>query len=446
MQVQRKTAAFLLPGMLLFFGLTVMLFRLPAQYPIITLLFFSFVLATAVLVSLEMAAIFGVLVSLIELGGLGLVESIDKACIGGQMILMWTAIFFAQRFSVRETLDEHASDDVQQERQAAMLNLQKEKESLEKRLVELEHQAALRKHLFDAVQQLASLLDPVMVRQRLMEFVRATIGRGTIQYFAGSAPRDPMDRWVMERRLSVLVTDLSQDSRFKVMRAGNEIRSVLASPIVVERQIIGIIRLNGFEPGMFSVSDLRILEALSLMASLALENLQLLTKLREGATRDNLTGLYTHKFFEERLAEEILRAGRFQTEFCVILMDIDHFKRYNDTYGHAAGDQVLVRFSQVLQGLARPVDFVARYGGEEFVLILPQTSLAQAREMAERVRQTIAAETFHFGADAAGRENVTVSIGLSSFPQEATIASQLVRVADYRLYQAKQSGRNRVIG
>jgi diguanylate cyclase (GGDEF)-like protein len=174
--------------------------------------------------------------------------------------------------------------------------------------------------------------------------------------------------------------------------------------------------------------------------------LQLLAKLQVGAVRDNLTGLYTRKFFDERLAEEILRAGRYQTEFCVLLMDIDHFKRYNDTYGHAAGDQVLVRFAEVLGRLVRPVDMLARYGGEEFVLIVPQVNLDQARDMAEAIRLAIAAEVFQFGRESAMQERVTVSIGLSNFPNEATIASQLLRVADYRLYQAKEGGRNRVVG
>ena len=127
-------------------------------------------------------------------------------------------------------------------------------------------------------------------------------------------------------------------------------------------------------------------------------------------------------------------------------MDIDHFKRYNDTYGHAAGDQVLIRFSQVLQQYVRPVDILARYGGEEFVMIVPQTTLPEARRMAEQIREAIAAESFNFGPDASMQEHVTVSIGVSSFPEEATIASQLIRVADYRLYQAKEGGRNRVVG
>jgi diguanylate cyclase (GGDEF)-like protein len=419
---------------------------LPAQYPLIALLFFTFVLTTAVFISFETASVFGVFVTLIELGGVGVVASGDKPWMAGHIVLLWAGVLLAQQFANRERFAERRQSDALHARQQTMLSLQKERESFEKRLTELDQQASLRRYLFDAVQQLASLLDPVTVRQRLMEFVRSIIGKGTIHYFAGSSPRDPMDQWLMDRKISLLVTDLAQDTRFKTVRAGNEVRSILAAPIVVERQLVGIIRLNGFEPQMYGVGDLRILEALSLMASLALENLQLLAKLHEGAVRDNLTGLYTRKFFDERVAEEILRAGRYQTEFCLLIMDIDHFKRYNDTYGHAAGDQVLVRFSQVLQRLVRPVDILARYGGEEFVLILPQVTLVQARAMAETIRQTIAAESFRFGSDAASQERVTVSIGLSNFPHEATIASQLLRVADYRLYQAKEGGRNQVVG
>lgn len=446
MIAQRRSVAFLIPGMSLFFGLTVMLFRQPAQYPLISLLFFVFVLATAVVISIEMASVFGVLVTLIEIGGLGLVQGPDKAWLAGQIAALWVAVFLAHRFALREVADEQRCAEALRQRQQSALSMQKEKESLDKRFVELQSQAALRQHLSNAVHQLASLLDPVMVRQRLMEFVRSTIDRGTIHYFAGNAPRDLLDKWVMERKLSLLVTDVLQDSRFKPVRSGNEVRSVLAAPIVVERQLVGIIRLNGFDPGMFAIGDLRILEALSLLASLALENLQLLARLQEGAIRDNLTGLYTHRFFEERLNDEILRAGRYHAEFCLLMMDIDHFKRYNDAYGHAAGDQVLVRVSQILQQQARAVDFLARYGGEEFALILPQTSLSQAREIAEGVRKAVEAQIFQLGCEAVMQEQVTLSIGVSSFPQEATIASQLVRVADYRLYQAKDGGRNRVVG
>jgi diguanylate cyclase (GGDEF)-like protein len=446
MITQRKTAAFLLPGMLLFFGLTVVLFRSPSEYPVIVLLFFSFVMATGYAISLEIASVFAVLVSLIEFGAIGTVPSSDKAYVGGQLILLWVALYLAHRYAVREHLDEQVCTEGLRDRQQSLWALQKEKESLERRLGDLDTQAALRQHLSNAVHQFSSLLDPVVVRQRLMEFVRSAINRGTIHYFAGASPRDLMDKWVMERKISLLVTDVAQDSRFPPSRTGNEVRSVLAAPIVVERQMVGIVRLNGFEPGIFSVGDLRVLESLAVLASLALENLQLLGRLQEGAIHDNLTGLYTRRFFDERLADEILREGRYQTDFCLLMLDVDHFKRYNDTYGHAAGDQVLIRVSQVLQQSIRSVDLVARYGGEEFVIILPQTTLAQAREMAEQIRQRIESESFQFGSEAYSQERVTVSIGVSGFPHEATIASQLLRVADTRLYQAKQTGRNRVVG
>jgi diguanylate cyclase (GGDEF)-like protein len=446
MVTQRKTVAFLTPAILLFISLNIWLFRLPSQYPLIVLLFLAFVLSTAALISIDIASVCAVFVTMAELVGVAFVPGEDKLWIVGQIPLVWLAVYVSYRFLQREKDDESRRASGLRERQQALLSVQKEKDSLEKRLTELDGQASLRQHLFNAVHNLASLLDPVMIRQRLMEFVRATIGRGTIHYFAGSVPRDLMDKWVMERKLPLLVTDVLQDSRFKPSRAGVEVRSVLAAPMIVERQLVGIIRLNGFEPELFSVSDLRIVEALSLLASLALENLQLLARLEESATKDNLTGLYTHRFFQERLADEILRAGRYQTEFCLLLLDIDHFKRYNDTYGHAAGDQVLVRFSQVLQQHARPVDIVARYGGEEFVLILPQTTPADARQVAESIRQSISSHTFNFGSEATMNERVTVSIGVSNFPNEATTSSQLVRVADYRLYQAKEGGRNQVIG
>jgi diguanylate cyclase (GGDEF)-like protein len=446
MKAERRSAAFFLPALLQFIGLTVMLFRAPGDYAVILPLFFSFVMAIGFVVSLEMASVFGVLVTLIELGTIGFVKGNDALFIAGQIVMLWAGVYLVQRYAQRDREDEQTCADGVRERQQTMFALQKEKESIEKRLADLDTQATLRQHLSNAVHQFSSLLDPVVVRQRLMEFVRSTIGRGTIHYFAGAQPRDTMDKWVMERKLSLLVTDVAQDSRFPPGRANNEVRSVLAAPIVVERQLMGIVRLNGFEPGLFSVGDLRILESLSVLASLALENLQLLGRLQEGAIRDNLTGLYTHRFFQERLADEILREGRYQTEFCLLLLDVDHFKRYNDTYGHAAGDQVLVRVAKMVQELVRPVDLVARYGGEEFIVIMPQSPLDQAREMAETIRQRIEAESFQFGNEEATQEHVTVSIGISGFPTEATIASQLIRVADSRLYEAKQGGRNRVVG
>lgn len=128
MQVQRKSALFLVPGMFLFFGLSVLLFSLPAQYPLIALLFFTFVLTTAVMVSLEMAAVFGMLVTLIELGGVGVVQGKDKPWLAGQVVLLWAGIYVVQRFIARAAQNEREFNDLVQSRQAATLTLHKERE------------------------------------------------------------------------------------------------------------------------------------------------------------------------------------------------------------------------------------------------------------------------------------------------------------------------------
>src|SRR5688572_21911857 len=157
MQVQRKSALFLVPGMFLFFGLSVLLFSSPSQYPLIVLLFFTFVLTTAVMVSMEMAAVFGMLVTLIELAGVGVVQSADKPWIAAHVVLLWTAVYLVQRFSTRAAQNERTFNELVQNRQTATLALHKERESLDHRLTDLGKQAALRQYLFDAVQQLASL-------------------------------------------------------------------------------------------------------------------------------------------------------------------------------------------------------------------------------------------------------------------------------------------------
>jgi diguanylate cyclase (GGDEF)-like protein len=161
------------------------------------------------------------------------------------------------------------------------------------------------------------------------------------------------------------------------------------------------------------------------------------------ATHDALTQLHSHRAFQQRLQEEVLRSGRSQTPLALIMLDVDHFKRYNDSYGHQAGDHLLRTLAGVLGSFARPVDFVARYGGEEFAIILPNFVRSEAVQLAEKIRARVAAEPFAFqGAPT----RATMSLGVAAFPTDATTPSQLVRVADERLYRAKHGGRNQVVG
>ncbi|HEU4996808.1 MAG TPA: diguanylate cyclase [Gemmatimonadaceae bacterium] len=168
-------------------------------------------------------------------------------------------------------------------------------------------------------------------------------------------------------------------------------------------------------------------------------------RLREGreelerlSVTDGLTGLSNHRSLRQRLHEEVVRSTRNKHEFSVIMVDVDHFKSYNDAFGHPAGDAVLKRVATLLKDSARAVDCVGRYGGEEFAALLPETDSAGALEVAERMRSRVEAERFP-------ERHVTVSIGVATFPENADQADTIVSVADAALYEAKRSGRNRVV-
>jgi len=157
---------------------------------------------------------------------------------------------------------------------------------------------------------------------------------------------------------------------------------------------------------------------------------RMVKRLREGreelkrlSVTDGLTGLTNHRALMQRLQEEALRSLRSQREFCVIMTDVDHFKSYNDNFGHPAGDEVLKRVAALLEESTRTVDCVARYGGEEFALLLPETDVAGALEVAERIRARIEAEPF-------AERAVTVSVGVAEFPSDGDRPEKIIEVAD----------------
>lgn len=421
------------PQFILLFGLTILMFHDPSHYPPIALIFFSFVILVSVLVSMELATVFAVLVSLIELFASVAARGVDRVWLAGHALFLWLALYGIHRFAVRDARDERAWAGALRESRRDLALARREKVSLEHRLDDLDGQTILRQHLCRAIQRLAGVKEPIGVRQRLMELARSAIPRGTVHFFTGSAPRDTMDQWVMEKQCPLLVTDVERDSRFKTQHPGSEVRSVLAAPVLSGDKLAGLIRLHGFEPERFSMADLRVLESLSVQASLALETLELRERLQEKAVYDPVTGLYSGPIFKERLAEEILRGGRYRTGFCLLLMAVDHMERYRGTYGHEACDQIAVRVAQALQACRREVDFSACYGEGAFALILPLAAPAVAHAMAQALREKIAAERFWFGPEAAMQERVDLHSGVAAFPEEATTASQLLRLAEERL-------------
>lgn len=164
--------------------------------------------------------------------------------------------------------------------------------------------------------------------------------------------------------------------------------------------------------------------------------------LYESATRDALTGAFNKKFFIERLQSEFAYAQRHNSPLCLCLLDIDFFKKVNDTHGHPGGDAVLKMFAQATAKMIRAEDVFCRYGGEEFALILRATAMDVARGLAERIRQKVETEVCHFdGADI----RITCSLGVAQYTAGMQTPEDLITLTDDRLYTAKQSGRNRVI-
>ena len=165
-------------------------------------------------------------------------------------------------------------------------------------------------------------------------------------------------------------------------------------------------------------------------------------ELHELSITDSLTGLYNRKHLMETLDNEVARSKRHKHDFAVLVIDIDHFKEYNDTYGHLAGDEVLSRLASVFKKSVRSCDYVARYGGEEFILVLPEIGPEDGVKAAERIRKKVVKE--NFAGDGEPRE-VTVSVGVASYPKDGDDPQAIIRHADAALYQSKESGRNQVV-
>lgn len=302
------------------------------------------------------------------------------------------------------------------------------------------HQIRLRRDLTGAAKSLTATLDGKEVQTRLVKVLETRYKGARVRILAGEAP-DPLTQYSTTTRASVLVKDVAADDRFRGRPWG--FRSAVLSPLWVVKKPYGFLRVESDQIGAFSADDLRTVDLFATLTSLTLENIHFFQAVNDLATHDALTQLFTHKAFQNRLAEEVLRGGRSGVPVSLVMCDVDHFKKYNDTYGHQAGDMLLQKVAQILSNHARPVDFVARYGGEEFTLILPGIVRAQAVEFANRIRMKVEGEPFVFQGQ---RTKVTMSFGVSSFPQDATTPSQLIKAGDERLYQAKHGGRNQVVG
>ena len=217
----------------------------------------------------------------------------------------------------------------------------------------------------------------------------------------------------------------------------------LCIPILAQGETLGVLHLQATEatPHLES-ADLSLKTTFAGQVGLSIANIRLREALRTQSVRDALTGLYNRRYLEEVLQREVRRAARAAQSLGVLIVDLDHFKNFNDTYGHDAGDAVLRETGQFLSKGIRAEDFVCRFGGEEFVVILPTADVDASRARAERLRLKMRELTVMYQGKSLGM--VTISIGVASFPQHAMSPKELMAAADAALYQAKRAGRDRV--
>ena len=251
---------------------------------------------------------------------------------------------------------------------------------------------------------------------------------------------------VREKR-PVAIPDLGADEVYAPWLQGaweQGFQSFVAIPLIVQDRALGCMNMYMTERRQFSDDEIQLLLTFASQAAVSIENARLFEETRQLAITDELTGLANHRQFYHQLAREVRRAQRYKRPLTLLMLDLDRFKRYNDRYGHLAGDQALRETAEVMRRNARDVDVLARYGGEEFAIILPETDLDRAVVQAERVRAAMAAHAFR-GRDADPEGDLTVSIGIATLAPGMRKIEELVQAADQALYQAKSSGRNQVV-
>lgn len=241
---------------------------------------------------------------------------------------------------------------------------------------------------------------------------------------------------VAETMQYMVVDDTRKDDRFKKSEASN-VQSIVCLPLVADNECIGVMNISNKISGeKFTEEDVSLLLTLAGQVAVTINN----ANLYHLAITDGLTQLFINRYFRQKLHDEILRCKRYRHPVSLILTDIDHFKKFNDTYGHQQGDAVLANTAKIYKKTVRDTDIPCRYGGEEFAVILPETDSQGAALAAERLRKEV--EAFEYPGLKGEKLKVTISLGVASFPDHAEDVEGLIEKADIALYACKEGGRN----
>jgi diguanylate cyclase (GGDEF)-like protein len=280
-------------------------------------------------------------------------------------------------------------------------------------------------------------------------------GRGKVLHVSGdSIPMDAEGFGESESRLSLAVKHGVELHHADLRKAGERLplltaaerweappRSAAILPLMLDGRAMGAVAVWHTEPGRLGEREMEIARMLCSVAPLPMRSARRFEALDHRASTDPLTGLANRSTFEARLASLSGYYDRYARPFSVVALDVDFFKKFNDTWGHEAGDRVLQHVAELLQSTVRDVDLPARLGGEEFVVLLPETTVSQAAEAAERIRRNLETRTVDYNGQ---RLSVTASLGVSACPDCTTNPAEVLGQADVALYRAKDTGRNRV--
>jgi diguanylate cyclase (GGDEF)-like protein len=337
-------------------------------------------------------------------------------------------------------------------------------DTLNMRTSELEKSQALLEMIYENTRILAGMLDPDSVVREVMQimngtlqykccalvlrdesrgyFYRARMVNGTTSYNPKAmevGKKDLIVR-VVKGQEAVRLNDVAGRDDYQLLDKNTH--SVILVPLTAHGRVSGLLVAEAVEASAFSSRDEQLLSVVARSAGLALENAELHKRTEELSIIDELTGAYNYRYFVQKFQEEKKRAVRYDLPLSVIMVDIDWFKKLNDSYGHEVGNIVLKSLAQTIKKCVRDVDIFSRYGGEEFVVILPQTPQAEAFHIGGRIREQVEKTLIDTGP--AGKLKITVSVGVSSYPENGKSEEELVSIADQAMYQAKGSGKNLV--
>lgn len=249
--------------------------------------------------------------------------------------------------------------------------------------------------------------------------------------------KSPLFDWILTNKKVLLLEEAAKSVLGALIE---EEQSIILAPLIVENEIIGVIYFGASKPNSFTSDQLGFVISVSYQAAMAIKNAEFYERIAALAITDGLTGLYTHRYFQERLEESIKWAARYEKPVSLVFIDLDHFKQFNDTLGHPAGDKILAEISGMLKSFTRESDFVARYGGDEFSIVLTDINKTEALVIAERIREGFFIHVNKYPVQ------ITASVGVASYPEDAKTKNDLVLKADIATYKSKHGGKNRVTG